>query len=187
LGSPDLSCYSPPPRMPRRLLRRLLPHQDKLRQRWIFRVFGSRLTDPRLWSLGRRSITAGFGAGLAIAFIPLPIHIPVALLAAIIWRLNVPVIFATIMVVNPLTAVPIYYLAYRVGSLLIGEPLHGFNFHLSWEWLQTGLGPLWKPFLLGCVTCSIAFGYSGYFALELLWRWLTVRRLRGRKGIPERQ
>jgi uncharacterized protein (DUF2062 family) len=172
--------------MPRRLLRRLLPHPDKLRERWIFRAFGSRITDSRLWSLGRRSITAGFGAGLAIAFIPLPVHIPVALLAAIVWRLNVPVIFATVMITNPLTVVPIFYFAYRVGSLLIGAPLHGFNFELSWEWLQHGLGPLWKPFLLGCLTCAIAFGYAGYFALELLWRWVTVRRLRSRRPVAGR-
>ncbi len=170
--------------MPRRLLRRVLPNPEKLRNRWIFRLFGDRLTDSRLWSLSRRSITAGFGAGLAIAFVPVPIHLPVALLVAIAWRFNVPVIFGTVMLVNPLTAVPVYYLAYRVGSLLIGEPPHGFHFQLSWEWLQTGLGPLWKPFLLGCLTCSLVFGYGGYLALELLWRWLTVRRLRGRRAPP---
>ncbi|MET0292412.1 MAG: DUF2062 domain-containing protein [Steroidobacteraceae bacterium] len=172
--------------MPRRLLRRVLPNPDKLRNRWIFRAFGERLTDSRLWSLGRRSITVGFGTGLAIAFIPLPVHIPVALLAAIVWRLNVPVIFATVMLVNPVTAVPVYYLAYRVGSLLMGAEPHGFTFHPSWEWLQHGLGPLWKPFLLGCVSCSLVFGYSGYLALELLWRWITVRRLRGRRSTPGR-
>jgi uncharacterized protein (DUF2062 family) len=159
----------------------VLPHPDKMRQRWIFRAFGARLTDSRLWSLGRRSITAGFGAGLAIVFIPLPIHIPLALLVAIVWRLNVPVIFATVMIANPLTVVPMFYFAYRVGSLLMGAPLHGFSFEMSWDWLQNGLGPLWKPFLLGCLTCSVAFGYGGYLALELLWRWVTVRRLRGRR------
>jgi uncharacterized protein (DUF2062 family) len=74
-----------------------------------------------------------------------------------------------------------FYFAYRVGSLLMGAPLHGFNFEMSWDWLQNGLGPLWKPFLLGCLTCSVAFGYGGYLALELLWRWVTVRRLRGRR------
>lgn len=172
--------------MPRRLLRRLLPHPDKLRNRWIFRVFGARLTDTRLWSLGRRSITAGFGAGLAICFIPLPVHIPVALLVAIIWRLNVPVVCVTTVIVNPLTAVPVYYLAYRLGTLLIGEAPHRFTFHPTWEWLQSGLGPVWKPFLLGCLTCSVVLGYGGYLALELLWRWLTVRRLRGRRGFTGR-
>ncbi len=169
--------------MPRRLLRRLLPHPDTLQKRWIFRVFGARVTDSRLWSLNRRSITAGFGVGIAIAFIPLPVHLPVALVCAILWRLNVAVACATTwIVVNPLTAVPVYYLAYRVGSLLIHERLHRFAFEPSWEWLQNGLGSSWKPFLLGCLVCSVALGYAGYLALELLWRWLTVRRLKNRRA-----
>jgi uncharacterized protein len=172
--------------MPRRLLRRVLPDPEKLRRRWIFRIFGTRLTDSRLWALGRRSITIAFGAGLAIAFIPVPVHIPVALLVAILWRLNVPVIIATVMLVNPLTVVPVYYLAYRVGALMVGAAPDGFTFELSWDWLQHGLGPLWKPFLLGCVSCSLVFGYGGYLALELLWRWSTVRRLRGRRGTTGR-
>lgn len=169
--------------MPRRLLRRLLPHPDTLRKRWIFRVFGPRVTDASLWSLGRRSITAGCGAGIAIAFIPLPVHLPVALVCAVVWRLNVPVTCATTwIVVNPLTAVPVYYLAYRVGSLLSQERLHRFAFEPSWEWLQNGLGSSWKPFLLGCLACAVVLGYGGYLALELLWRWLTIRRLKGRRA-----
>lgn len=172
--------------MPRRLLRRVLPNPEKLRRRWIFRAFGERLTDSRLWSLSRRSITGAFGAGLAINFIPMPVHIPVALCVAMLFRLNVPVIIASVMLVNPLTAVPIYYVAYRMGALLVGEAPHGFDFQLSWDWLQHGLGPLWKPFLLGCLSCSILFGYGGYLALELLWRFTTVRRLRGRRTPTER-
>jgi uncharacterized protein (DUF2062 family) len=172
--------------MPRRLLRRLLPHPDSLRKRWMFRVFGSRVADARLWSLGRRSITAGFGAGIAIAFIPLPVHLPLALVCAVIWRLNVPVTCLTTMFVNPLTAVPVYYLAYRVGNLLIGDRLHRFAFEPSWTWLQNGLGTTWKPFLLGCLVCSVVLGYGSYLALELLWRWITVRRLRGRRTPQER-
>lgn len=172
--------------MPRRLLRRVLPHPEKLRQRWIFRAFGNRLTDPRLWSLSRRSITAGFGAGLAISFIPLPVHVPVGLLTAIVWRLNVPVVCAATLLTNPVTAVPVFLMAYRVGSMLLGTPPQAFTFEPSWDWLQHGLGPRWKPFLLGCLACSMVVGYGGYLALELLWRWATVRRLRGRRAGPPR-
>lgn len=170
--------------MPRRLLRKLAPHPDSLRQRWYFRIFGRHLTDSRLWSMNRRAVTAAFGAGLAICFLPLPVHIPLAMLVAIAWRLNVPVILGTVLLVNPLTVVPVYYAAYRVGvAMLGGDPdQFRFRFQLDWDWLQYGLGPVWKPFLLGCATCALVLGVGGFLALEFLWRWSTMRRLRARRG-----
>jgi uncharacterized protein (DUF2062 family) len=168
--------------MPRAFLKKFVPQAHTLQNRWYLRVFGSHLADPGLWSLQRRAVTGAFGAGLAICFIPLPVHLPVAALAAIVWRLNIPTIFATVFIVNPLTALPIYYAAYRVGAAALGLPLLRFAFHPSWEWLQHGLGPAWKPFLVGCLICSIVAGFSGRIGFELLWRWRVRSRYRNRKG-----
>lgn len=168
--------------MPRAFLKKLTPQAHTLRNRWYLRVFGVHLSHPGLWSLQRRAVTGAFGAGLAICFIPLPVHLPVAALAAIVWRLNIPTIFATVFIVNPLTALPIYYAAYRVGAAALRLPLHRFAFHPSWEWLQHGLGPAWKPFLIGCLICSIVAGFGGRIGLELMWRWRVRSRYRNRKG-----
>lgn len=151
-----------------------------LRDRWYVRVFGERLTDPSLWSMQRRGITGAFGVGLAICFVPLPIHIPLALACALLARLNVPVIIGTIFIVNPLTVVPIYYLAYVVGATILGWKQRHFHFELSWDWLQYGLGPLWKPFLLGCVICAIVAGIAGWLSLELVWRLRVRKKYRDR-------
>ncbi len=167
--------------MPRRLIRKLSPHPDSLRELWFFRMFGSRLADMHLWATSRRAITAAFGVGIAICFVPLPIHMPLALLAALLWRQNLPVLIATVWLVNPLTMVPVYYTAYRVGAAVVGQEATGFAFTLSWDWLQYGLGPVWKPFLVGCLICALGLGYASYLGLELVWRWNTVRRLRARR------
>ncbi|MGH8261609.1 MAG: DUF2062 domain-containing protein [Steroidobacteraceae bacterium] len=150
--------------------------------RWYLRVFGAHLTDPRLWSLQRRGVTAAFGAGLAICFVPLPVHLPLAVLVAIVWRLNIPCVVATTWIVNPFTMVPVYYVAYRVGTAIIGATPHAFGFSLSWDWLQHGLGPMWKPFLTGCLACAIACGLAGWLGFELIWRWNVVRRYRDRRA-----
>jgi uncharacterized protein len=168
--------------MPRSFLKRFIPHAHTLRDRWYLRVFGARLSDPRLWSVQRRAVTGAFGAGLAICFVPLPVHLPVAALVAIVWRLNIPTIFATVFIVNPLTALPIYYAAYRVGAAVLRLSPRRFAFHPSWDWLQHGLGPAWKPFLIGCLICAITAGFSGRFGLELLWRMRVRTRFRNRKG-----
>jgi uncharacterized protein len=151
------------------------------RHKWYLSVFGERLTDSHLWSLNRHAITAAFGVGIAVSFIPLPVHLPLVVLAAIWWRLNLAVAIAATYVVNPFTMVPIYYAAYRVGvALLHNRPRH-FEFQLTWNWLEHGLGPAWKPFLLGCLVCSIVFGLTGRFALEYFWRTATMRRNRARR------
>ncbi len=121
--------------------------------------------------------------GLAICFIPLPVHMLVAGLIAIALRLNLPAIYGATLLVNPLTCVPIYYSAYRVGTTLLGIVPENFSFHLSWDWMQTGLQPVWKPFLLGCVACAIVVGLVGWLSLELIWRWRVTARYRTRHEV----
>jgi uncharacterized protein len=79
---------------------------------------------------------------------------------------------------------PIYYVAYRVGALVSGAPVRHFGFRLSWDWLQHGLGPAWKPFLVGCLVCAIVCGVGGWLALEMLWRWHVMHRRYGRIPRP---
>src|SRR5688500_11506342 len=98
--------------MPRRFFKKFSPAPHALRDRWYFRPFRARLlADPRLWSVQRRAVTGAVGAGLTICFVPLPVHVPLAALVAVIFRLNIPAIILTVFLVNPLTFVPLYYLA----------------------------------------------------------------------------
>jgi uncharacterized protein (DUF2062 family) len=167
--------------MPRRLVKKLAQVIHARRHKWYLSVFGERLTDSHLWSLNRHSITAAFGVGIGISFIPLPIHLPLVVLAAIWWRLNLAVAIAATYIVNPFTMVPIYYAAYRVGvALLRHQPRH-FEFQLTWNWLEHGLGPAWKPFLLGCLVCGVILGFTGRFALEYFWWAATMHRFHRRR------
>ena len=166
--------------MPRRLLKKLCPAPSALQQRWFLRLFGDRIADPRLWALHRRAVTCAFGAGLAICFIPLPVHMIVAGVIAVAWRLNIPAIYGTILLVNPLTAVPVYYLAYRVGAALLRVNPQNVVLHHSWDWIHSGIGPVWKPFLVGCLACAALTGLLGWLGLELLWRWRVTNRYRTR-------
>ncbi len=166
--------------MPRRLLKRICPSPGALQGHWFLRLFGTRLADPRLWGLCRRGITGAFGVGLAVCFIPLPVHFVVGSLLAIVLRLNIPVMIGTVLLINPVTIVPVYYLAYRLGAALLNVPPTRFTFEMSWEWLQNGLGPMWKPFLVGCLLCGVVGGVLGYMGLELVWRWRVAARYRTR-------
>ena len=159
--------------MPRLLFRKITPRAETLRSHWALKPFGRFFGDPRLWSLQRRTVAPAFGAGLAICFIPLPIHIPTIMLALV--------------AVNPLTIVPAYLLAYKVGVLVTRAPERHFAFHMSWDWVQHGLGPMWKPFLVGCGITGAVIGLLGYVLLDILWRYSVRKRYRERPGAARDQ
>jgi len=175
------------PAMPRGLFRKITPRSETLHSHWALKPFKRFLGDPRLWSLQRRTVTPAFGAGLAICFVPLPIHIPLAALVAIVSRINIPTIMVSLIAVNPLTIVPAYFLAYKVGVLVTGAPQRRFAFQMSWDWVQHGLGPMWKPFLIGCGLTGALFGLVGYALLDLIWRYSVRKRYRERAGSTSRQ
>jgi uncharacterized protein (DUF2062 family) len=167
--------------MPRRLLQKIVPAPHTLRGRWPVRVCGTRIADPHLWTLHRRGVTYGFGAGLAICFVPLPVHLLLSVAVALIWRVNLPVTYGTTwLLANPFTAVPLYYVAYRVGMAVLGTPPHHFRFVADWRWFRHGLEPVWQPFLVGCVVCAVVAGFLGWLVLELIWRWQVTSRYRTR-------
>ena len=136
---------------------------------------------------GGLTVAPAFGAGLAICFIPLPIHIPVAAIVAIFCRINVPTIMVALLTVNPVTIVPIYLLAYKIGAIVTGTPERHFRFHMSWDWVQHGLGPMWKPFLVGCGLTGALLGLVGYATLDILWRYSVRKRYRERPGAASQQ
>lgn len=170
--------------MPRRLIKKLAELVHARRHKWYLSVFGDHLTDSHLWSLNRHSITAAFGVGIAVSFIPLPVHLGLVVLLAIWWRLNVAVAIAGTYFVNPFTVVPVYFTSYRVGAWLLRYHPQHFKFRFTWNWLEHGLGPAWKPFLVGCLVCGVITGIAGRFTLELIWRVVTMRRFRTRRQRP---
>ena len=156
-------------------------------KRWFVRLFGSRITHPGLWALKRASVTSAFAAGLAICFVPLPVHIPLAAMIAIFCRIHIPTIMLALVAVNPVTIVPAYVLAYKIGVIVTGAHERRFSFNMSWDWVQHGLGPMWKPFLVGCGLTGALFGLLGYALLDLLWRYSVRKRYRERPGAASQQ
>jgi uncharacterized protein (DUF2062 family) len=167
--------------MPKRTLKQLLPPPARIREIKALGILGEWIYQGNLWHINRYSASMAFFIGLFVAFVPLPGQMLIAAVLAILVRCNLPLAVSLVWITNPLTMPAFYYLAYRVGALLIGVPVKFVHFELSWDWVSGTLVAIWEPFLLGCLICGLFFGSMGYFVMNMAWRWRVAHHWHQRK------
>ena len=168
--------------MSRKLIRKFLPsHETVTRSRYVA-CLGPRIQHPNLWHLHRRSVAGGVAAGLFAGLIPgsNPVQFLAAALLAVGFRVNLPIAVGVTLYSNPLTIVPLYYAAFKLGQLAmlqgsgdlpsVALALEGKGFR-EWipaalEWLATA----GKPLLVGLPLLAVVLAVVGYFAVDWMWR-----------------
>ena len=167
--------------MPKKFIKRLLPHPDKIRNHRHMQVFGKLIHDPNLWHLNRSSVPGAFAIGLFMAFMPIPFQMILAAALAIYFRVNLPISVVLVWISNPITVPPLVIFCYKLGALILGVELLDFPDTLTWAWVKSQLAIFWAPFLLGCFTVSTILSVTGYFGIKGLWRLHVIRAWERRK------
>ncbi|MCS6818118.1 MAG: DUF2062 domain-containing protein [Blastocatellia bacterium] len=123
-----------------------------------------------------REIAGGLALGLVINFTPtLGFQIPLAISLSTLFRVNSLAALAGIQITNPLTAPFVYTMTYRVGTWLLGQRNHRFEWREldAMDLIRAGAA-LWA----GGLVVGGAFALLAYFAvLWFLTRWRTRRAL----------
>ena len=107
--------------MPRKLLRRYLPDRETIGKYEISKRFTPFLKHPELWAIKRNLVAGGLAVGLFCGMIPGPLQMIAAISLAIILRVNLPMAILGTFFTNPLTILPLYWLAYSIGLWCFGE------------------------------------------------------------------
>jgi len=166
--------------MPRKFFRKYLPtHQSIIDNRWIAWC-GPWLKHHNLWHLHRRSVAGGVAVGLFAGLIPGPLQILTAVILSILFRVNLPVAALTTLYTNPLTIVPLYYVAYRYGALVTmtevpkQEPATFSMADQGWlDWIPALIDwmlSLGKPLAVGLPLLAITLAALGYVLVDGAWR-----------------
>lgn len=168
----------------RKVFRRLLPsHESVNGNRWL-RPFSNSLLHPRLWHLNRHSVAGAVAIGLFCGLIPGPLQMFSAALACMVLRANLPLALVTTLYTNPLTIVPLYFVAYFIGVLVTGGSMDGFVDPPAlgdtpfWEWATSFLAwtvGLGKPLAIGLVVLASGLAVAGYFITRGIYRWKLIR------------
>lgn len=168
--------------MPRKLIKKYMPDEQKLKTNRYLSWLGSCIHDPNLWHLTRKSVSKAFFVGLFCAFIPLPSQMLIAAVAALYVRSNLPISISLVWLTNPITIPPMFYFAYWIGTLIIGADAQQVEFVMSIDWLTTELSHIWLPLLVGSLTCGIVSGTLGYFLMQGFWVWQVNKSWRKRQS-----
>ena len=178
-----------------------LPTPQSIRDnRWL-RWMGPALHHPRLWHFSRKGIAMGVALGIFFGLLVPVAQMPLAAGAAMVLRANLPMAVASTLVTNPITFAPVYYGAYRLGKVVLGQPsspeqaaafleksLSIPETEMGWgERLKKSLHRLsttGKPLVVGLALLACGGGVLVYFLISLAWalrvRWQRAQRLRTR-------
>ncbi len=156
--------------MLRRFLRQLALKHDHISEQWYMSSFRHLLRDNKLWSVRRKTVVPAFGIGLFIAFMPIPGHTIIAIIIALILRINIPIAAITTWISNPFTIGPMCYFGYRIGLNLLNQPSQKFDFEISWSWLSDTFVNIWQPMLLGCLILGVISAVLGFILMDILWK-----------------
>lgn len=170
---------------PRGLLKRWMPDHRKIREHKHLQCFGKLLHSPALWHLNRHSVAKAFAVGLFFAWVPVPFQMVLGAGGAILFHANLPLSVALVWLTNPITMPPMFYGAYKLGAMLLGEEIQHFDMELSWDWIAHEMTVIWEPFLLGCAVIGIVSSIVGYVTIQLGWRAMVLHRWRNRHALPK--
>lgn len=148
----------------------MIPDVNKIKKNKYLNIFGFLLHDPGLWYITRYSIATSVSIALFCTFMPIPAHTPIALLLCFLFKANIPTCIVLLWINTPITYVPIFYFAFKVGAWLLNTPVTHFSFEMSYKWVTHELHLIWAPFLLGCLVCAIFFSIVGNLLIRIGWR-----------------
>ncbi|MGA8010463.1 MAG: DUF2062 domain-containing protein [Thiomonas sp.] len=158
--------------------------------RWL-RPFAKHITHPALWSLNRRSVALAVAAGMFGGLIPGPFQMITAGALAMLMRCNFPIALVVTLYSNPITIVPLYLVAFKLGALvspsgparaLAAPP--GFDWLHLWDSTVALAHWAWNlgtPLFVGVPLLALILAVAGYAITRLGWSLHLRLEWRARK------
>lgn len=155
------------------------------------RLLGPWVHQHSLWRFDKHSVAGGVAVGLASGLVPGPFQILSAAVLSGLFKVNLPIALVVTFYTNPFTIVPLYFLAYALGSMVTGESARNIDMpDLSWnpldffhtmrelgDWIMS----MGQTLAIGLLMQTVLFSVAGYVLVRVGWRLYTVYKWRKRK------
>ncbi len=135
-----------------------------------------------VFCFSREPLAKGIAFGLFCALIPGPLQIIAAAILCVYFRGNVLAAAAGTLLSNPLTIVPLYVVAFKIGAFLLpgahvlppwrGESGSDGFFTALIDWIQA----MGWPLVVGLPTLALIIASTGYAITQIIWLTPVMRR-----------
>lgn len=156
-------------------LQKYAPKKDTIQQQYKYLHY---LGGQDVWRFSCYSSARGVAIGLFWAMIPIPMQTIFSALTAIWLKANLPLAIIFVWVTNPLTMTPIYYLAYKLGSVLLDQEPQKITFEFSIQWLVQTFVHIWQPLMAGSLLLGCCAATIGNITILTLWKISSLRKWR---------
>lgn len=175
--------------MARRFFKRYLPDRTKVHSDRTLAWLRPVLNKPYLWHLNRHCVCRGLAVGMFWAWIPIPMQSVLAVPCVVPFRGNLAVAYAATWVSNIFTLLPHWWLAYTIGTMIVGKG--DTNIEFTWDfwkdkyydfgWLWGHFWDFYLPLTLGSLVMSVVSAGLCYVGLNFIWRSYTRYRWQRRR------
>jgi len=166
-------------------MKRWWPTREQIMaSRWLAPI-AHHLEDERLWHVERGSVARAVAIGVFFGFLLPVAQFLFAVVCAVWLRGHVAIAAGSTLVTNPLTFAPVYWLAHRIGSALLGRSDAEAEAQANAIEAQTQataaakgwLAATWDtvagagaPLALGLLVLAVCGAVLGFTLVWLLWR-----------------
>ncbi|RZG80107.1 DUF2062 domain-containing protein [Acinetobacter sp. WCHAc060033] len=169
-----------------------LPSPERVKKLKFMKIFGNKALSPMLWYVNRKSISKAMFIGTFWGILPIPFHTVLIVFTILIFEANLPIGLLLSWIMNPLTIVPILFLAFWIGSKIYH--VHMINkdmligvFHQIINWIKNfGHGhidlSLAKILATGLLIEALVFAALLFIITRIYWRWSVVKKWNNRNN-----
>lgn len=169
--------------MPKKLLKKYLPHPRWAKEHPRLQWLGKYLTEPGLWHFSHRSVSLGCFIGVFCCFLPMPFQMLPAAILAIFFGANLLVTLACVWISNPVTMPAMVYFSYQVGIWIldISPPPYGTTWGA--DQLYHYVKFIGAPIMLGSLVCGLVFGCIAFLMVRVIWNFQVRRAWKNRSRL----
>lgn len=155
-----------------KFMQRFLPKRQDIENHPHLKIFGALLHEPMYWEINQKNLPRAVAVGLFACWLPVPGQMIIAAALALLLRANLFIAIALVWASNPITMVPMLYLGYKMGFLILYRSSNKeMPFQHSLHWITTYFHAIALPLLLGVVVCGLISSVLGYFITLFIYRF----------------